>query len=157
MTPDRRTVLELLLASVSSTVFGGASVSDPAIAATAATSSIPMTVTEQLMYSTVRIFYPSGWGTGFIFYFFRTADNDLRRHQQAGRRGRPSQDRCSRTRRRKMVENDPEGVAFEFEVVQWTASAGRAIMTMLLIVAFTLLWNLLCHQSPRQSWAFPSA
>jgi hypothetical protein len=26
----------------------------------------------------------------------------------------------------------------------------RTIMTMVLIVAFTLLWNLLCHQSPRQ-------
>jgi hypothetical protein len=27
----------------------------------------------------------------------------------------------------------------------------RRIVTMELIVAFTLLWNLLCHQSPRQS------
>jgi hypothetical protein len=29
----------------------------------------------------------------------------------------------------------------------------RTIMTVVLIVAFTLLWNLLCHQSPRQSRA----
>jgi hypothetical protein len=27
----------------------------------------------------------------------------------------------------------------------------RTVTTMVLIVAFTLLWNLLCHQSPRQS------
>ena len=27
----------------------------------------------------------------------------------------------------------------------------RTVTTMLLIVAFTLLWNLLCHQSPHQS------
>src|SRR5260370_2571467 len=78
MTPDRRTVLEIFLASVSSAVLGGHALSDPTIAATAASANIPMTATEQLMYSTVRISHQSAgqmtWGTGFLFHFFKTAD-----------------------------------------------------------------------------------
>jgi hypothetical protein len=78
MTPDRRTVLEFFLATVSSTVLGGRALSDPTIATTAASATIPMAATEQLMYSTVRIFQQSAgqlrWGTGFLFRFFNTGD-----------------------------------------------------------------------------------
>jgi hypothetical protein len=36
-------------------------------------------------------------------------------------------------------ENDPEGVAFEYEVLEWIAS----ILAMLLIVVLAPIWNVL--------------
>ena len=48
-----------------------------------------------------------------------------------------------------LQENDPEGVRSNMRF--WSEPHGRrTIMTMVLLVAFTLLWNLLCHQSSRQ-------
>jgi hypothetical protein len=39
-----------------------------------------------------------------------------------------------------------------FEVIECEPRIGRRmIMTMVLIVAFTPVWNLLCHQSPRSA------
>jgi hypothetical protein len=49
-------------------------------------------------------------------------------------------------------ENDPEGVAFEYEVLEWTASGRRTIMCMMLIAALAIIWNSLGHWTP---WCVP--
>jgi len=71
----------LLMLGASSILIKGTAMptdAEPSIMSTAGNAQPPMTPTEQLMYSTVRLHYTeagrTSWGTGFVYYFFKSGE-----------------------------------------------------------------------------------